>query len=122
MTLKEALLNLVTLMRDEYNFPFNLTTEYKSLKQAINELEELKKSPTVEEVCEALSQFYKEQVSYSNIRNNHLFYFEKHRLGIVMLQHENIKFIQGDYHKTNDLPPHLITFIGRFYEGLKWQH
>ena len=119
MTPKEALLNLVTLMRDEYNFPFNLTTEYKLLKQALNELEALKKPPTVEEVCEALSQFYKEQVSYSNDRHNHMFYFEKSRLGIVMLLFENINFIRGDYHKTNNLPPHLITLIGRFYEGLK---
>ena len=43
MTPKEALSNLVTLMRDEYNFPFNLTTEYKVLKQALTELEELKR-------------------------------------------------------------------------------
>ena len=43
MTAKEALLNLVTLMRDEYNFPFNLTTEYKVLKQSLTELEELKR-------------------------------------------------------------------------------
>ena len=89
--------------------------EYKTIEKALT-------PPTVEEVCKALSQFYKEQVSYSNDRHNHMFYFEKSRLGIVMLLFENINFIRGDYHKTNNLPPHLITLIGRFYEGLKLPH
>ena len=94
-------------------------TEISVVEQALNELEALKKPPAVEEVCMELSRHYKEQVSYSNERHNHMFYFEKSRLGIVVLLFENINFIRGDYHKTNDLPPHLITLIGRFYEGLK---
>ena len=119
MTPKEALEAIRKELQDRLEFPINLTPEYRLVSNALNELESLKKPPTVEEVCEALSQFYKEQVSYSNDRHNHHFYFEKHRLGIVMLQHENIEFIQGGYHKTNNLPPHLITLIGRFYQSLE---
>lgn len=76
-------------------------------------------TPTSDEVCMELSRHYKEQVSYSNERHNHLFYFEKSRLGIVLLRHGNIDFYQSDYHKTNYLPPHLVILIGRFYEGLE---
>ena len=92
---------------------------YENWLECEKELEALKKPPTVEEVCMELSRHYKEQVSYSNERHNHMFYFEKSRLGIVVLLFENINFIRGDYHKTNDLPPHLITLIGRFYQSLE---
>ena len=43
MTAKEALYSIKKLFTDEYNFPFNLTIEYKVLYQALTELEELKK-------------------------------------------------------------------------------
>lgn len=104
---------------EKYHFNENNKFLYDDLEQALNELEALKKPPTVDELCKALSEHYKEQVSYSNERHNHLFYFEKSRLGIVLLRHGNIDFYQSDYHKTNYLPPHLITLIGRFYEGLE---
>lgn len=82
------------------------------------EHEALKKPPTVDDVCLELSKHYKEQVSYSNETHKHLFYFEKSKLSIVLLRYGNIYFYQNDYHRTNYLPPHLVTLIGRFYEGL----
>lgn len=75
--------------------------------------------PTSDEVCEALSAYYDDKVSYSNERYNHMFYFEGSKLGIIRLIDSKIYFIQSDYHKTNILPPHLITLIGRFYEGVE---
>lgn len=105
--------------KNEGDFDVWFEDYYEEIEQALTELEALKKPPAVEEVCMELSRHYKEQVSYSNERHNHHFYFEKYRLGIVMLLHENIKFIQGDFHKTNELPPHLITLIGKFYESLE---
>lgn len=118
MTPKEALEAIRKELQDRLEFPINLTLEYRLVKQSLNELEALNKTPTVDEVCKALSDYYEEQVSYSE-RHNHMFYFEKSRLGIVTLRDGNISFIQGDFHKTNNLPPYLITLIGRFYEGLE---
>lgn len=88
------------------------TIEYEKIKK---ELEELKRYPTSEEVCGALSKYYGDIVSYSNERHNHMFYFEESKLGILRLLNNGVYFIQSDYHKTNALPPHLITLIGRFY-------
>ena len=87
-----------------------------------DELEYIKKAltpPTADEVCKALSEYYKWEVSYSNERHNHMFYFEESKLGVLRLLNNGVYFIQSDYHKTNALPPHLITLIGRFYEGLE---
>lgn len=83
------------------------------------DLELVLHTPTVDEMCLELSKHFKEQVSYSNERHNHMFYFEKIKLGIVWLRDGNIVFIQSDYYKTNNLPPYLITLIGKFYEGLE---
>lgn len=97
-------------------------TEISIVEKALNELEALKKPPTVEEVCMELSKHYNEQVSYSNERHNHMFYFEKSRMGIVTLLHDRVHFIQGHFHKTNDLPPYLVDLIGRFYGGVVKQN
>lgn len=83
------------------------------------DLELVLHTPKSDELCKALSEYYKEQVSYSNERHNHMFYFEKSRLGIVLLRDGNIAFVHGDYHKTNNLPPYIVILIGRFYESLK---
>lgn len=75
--------------------------------------------PTSEEVCQALSEYYGKEVSYSNQCYNAKFYFEESRLGIVMIQNNCIYFIVSMYHTTNYLPAYLVTLIGKFYEGVE---
>jgi hypothetical protein len=128
MTPKEALkgikqaiaehLHLKTGVSVEKHFEYlQYDTEIDIVEQALTELEELKRYPTADEVCEALGEFYKWKVSYSNERYNHMFYFEESKLGVLRFMNNGVYFIQSDYHKTNDLPPHLITLLGRFYEN-----
>ena len=107
MTPKEALLNLVTLMRDEYNFPFNLTTEYKVLKQALTELEELKRYLTSEEVCKEFSKSWGNPVRYD----------ERHSLFEMYVGDNTWKPVELLRMRTEK--PSIITLIGRFYEGME---
>lgn len=75
--------------------------------------------PTADEVCKALSEYYHSEVSYSNERHNHMFYFEESRLGILRYYDGRVVFIHSDYHKTNNLPPYIVVLIGKFYESLE---
>ena len=66
--------------------------------------------PTAEEVCKALSEHYGKEVIYEK-------QFKEFRKGFRVVAHprENI------YNEFDllGIPPHLITLIGRFYEGLE---
>jgi hypothetical protein len=75
---------------------------------ALTELEELKRYPTSEEVCEALSEYYHYEVEYSKRDMT----FESELSWYACFKDGVIDF-GGD-----KLPPHLITLIGRFYEGV----
>ena len=70
------------------------------LKQALT-------PPTAEEVCEALREHYKHYVCYSEVSNEFMFEDSEKitRHGIY------------GYQVVVYMPPHLITLIGRFYEG-----
>lgn len=74
--------------------------------------EGLEKPPTVEEVCEALSEQLKSTIVLR--KNKHGFTFNYAGTGktIISLNY-NLLNIKAQ------LPPHLITLIGRFYEGLE---
>ena len=73
--------------------------------------------PTADEVCKALSEYLQRKV---NIYSDNTFYYtEQRQIGecdeIICgygweNEHHTIAF-------EIDLPPHLITLIGRFYEG-----
>ena len=75
--------------------------------------------PTADEVCKALSECLQREVKmYSD---NTFYYTEQRQIGecdeIICgygweNEHHTIAF-------EFDLPPHLITLIGRFYEGLE---
>lgn len=85
----------------------------------VDDVDKLFAPPTADEVCEALSEFYRDEVSYDNERHNHMFYFEKSRLGILRYFDGKLDFIHSSYHNTNYLPPHLIEMIGKFYKSLE---
>ena len=84
-----------------------------------NDLKNYLTPPTADEVCEALSEYLERNVKMD--RDNTFYYTEQRQIGecdeIICgygweNEHHTIAF-------EIDLPPHLITLIGRFYEGLE---
>ena len=83
---------------------------------AIKEVKQVLRAPTEQEVCEALSEYYQMEVIYT----------ENSLCSIFTLKHK--KHVGNSvcfYDKSDniitfwsDLPPNLITLIGRFYEAL----
>ena len=90
-----------------------ITTEY--FNTLVETLEKALTPPTAEEVCDELSKlignaYYENKIFYEN-----------------ELKIEEICYLARDMGKNIDiirfnnysLPPHIITMIGRFYEGLE---
>lgn len=73
---------------------------YQRLLKALTELEKLKRYPTSDEVCEALSEYLGCDVKYNDY-------------GFLMDKDTSIRDLAND--KRFD----LITLIGRFYEGVE---
>lgn len=87
-----------------------------TVRNYINDMEVLEKTltpPTVDEVCEALSEQLKQKVSYDAMQ----FYYKIKNTEHVMFVTET--YGNGLWSLGVYLPPHLITLIGRFYEGLE---
>ena len=82
------------------------------IQQALTELEELKRPPTSDEVCEVLSDYFGFDYYYQDgyfYRSNGIKYIYPIKVsGFIEIQ-------MYDGH----LPLHLIMLIGRFYEGLE---
>ena len=86
---------------------------YQRLLKSLTELEELKRYPTSDEVCKALSEYLKEPIKYDDV------------IQIFYSVYEDEIETYARYYKgreelqvVNILPPHLITLIGKFYEGV----
>ena len=94
---------IISLVIDEMNKRETI------VDQALDELEELKRYPTADEVCKALSEYYHYEVEYSKKDMT----FESELSWYACFKDGIIDF-GGD-----KLPPHLVTLIGRFYEGLE---
>ena len=103
MTPKEQLKEIYNGMSNNIGF----VKEFKNIEQALTELEELKRYPTSEEVCEAMSEYYGVEVIYRKTDGFQVFRsrWNDGEYGDIYLE-ELIK------------TPHLITLLGRFYEGL----
>ena len=85
--------------------------EYLQNDTEISIVEKALTPPTVEEVCKVLSEFVGREVSYTN-KQFHYIIKNTQVLMFVTETYNNKTFSLGVY-----LPPHLITLIGRFYEG-----
>ncbi|MDY0278385.1 MAG: hypothetical protein RBQ97_09925 [Acholeplasma sp.] len=107
---------LEALKLDLEEFKLSKTTEFILLRfdreEALNMLKALT-PPTVDEVCKALSDFLREEISYDN-KQFHYIIKNTQCLMFVTETYDNNTFSLGVY-----LPPHLITMIGRFYEGVE---
>ncbi|MCK9470162.1 MAG: hypothetical protein M0Q88_00220 [Bacilli bacterium] len=89
--------------------------EIKLLKKALEELEELKKTPTQEQVCEALSEYFRQEVVYNRSKafifinpNNNIYAYSGR---VVWKNGGNIRF---EY----DLPHDLVVLVGKFFKGV----
>ena len=74
------------------------------------------KPPTAEEVCEALSEYLKPHYIREvkvTFENNEFVFFDR------ILVH----YVGGHlwFNFPIDFPPHLVTLIGRFYEGVEYE-
>lgn len=98
------------LLKQIKRFDGNMSREQN---QRYAELEEALTPPTVDEVCVALSERY---------NNASIQYLEDKKSFVYGYLLSTICRLVGDgtvYWGTRDLPPHLVTMIGRFYEGLE---
>jgi hypothetical protein len=106
-------------------FPFvSVITDKKhvAIAEAFATLQELvdqASRPTADEVCKALSEHLERNVKMDI--DNTFYYSDKNGLG----EYDEIICGYGWGHEHHtiafeiDLPPHLITLIGRFYEGVE---
>ena len=108
---KEAFKGLCDLSKVD-DEDFRMWVGLKSdVEQALTELEELKRYPTAEEVCEALSERFDSDVIFDGEA-----FVLNHADNSIAYCYKSL----GDTIKINyALPPSLITLIGRFYQSLE---
>ena len=104
--------------------PIVNTEEYETIKSYLT-------PPTADEVCEALSEWYGAEVKHDYHQHDDInevymhdqFYFRQIKTDIdgkPYAIHKSIAIGSESRLSFNAyLPPHLITLIGRFYEGLE---
>ena len=104
-----------------------------SMLQAILDLDKCLTPPTSEEVCRQLSEYYKTDVFCRKHERQDIpaigstfidtFYYLRSRTDVNGVKYNTERVIViGDSNSVslNDtLPTHLITLIGRFYQGVK---
>jgi hypothetical protein len=120
----EALKDIVVAKQNEEDIRLEQTFQYGIIKRELYEYDKLKTPPTEQEVCEALGKWFKKEVKFN--QNEKMFYYIAQDYiadcGEIINYDEIIcSYGWGCNYDTlslaTDLPPHLITLIGRFYEG-----
>ena len=86
-----------------------LISEYQHLADTV---EKALTPPTAEEVCKALSEYYGFEVVHEGL--DFIPKIEHYYYEIVSVADDCVVF-------ATPLPPHLITLIGRFYEGVEYE-
>lgn len=101
-----------------------------TFEQALTELEAIKRYPTSDEVCEALSEWYRCEIMHNNYEHDDInetcirdsFYRVRIKKDMddkpYKVRHEIVAGGSDGITMNAWLPLHLITLIGRFYEGL----
>lgn len=82
------------------------------IRNAITELEELKRYPTADEVCKVLSDYFGNKILYQ--QKEKTFSYIGGQL-VYQSSFDNNKIVVNSIAYS----PCLITLIGRFYEGLE---
>ena len=86
-----------------YTWNISDTDEFNVIKKALT-------TPTEEELCEVLSEYYGFEIMYKGLE-----FFPKERLSTLYCI---VAMVDGCIDFADPLPPHLVTLIGRFYD--KW--
>ena len=126
LQIKQALTELEELKQEIKDRQETEESLGKELIKLGDELEELKRYPTADEVCEALNKWYSEVLDYVFIHGVDDFTYDvdskrfykrmlnsPHEMTICKINTN--KCIQ----LREPLSPSLITLIGRFYEGVE---
>jgi hypothetical protein len=103
----EALEKIRETLQRVFNFPFNLTEEYKILKKAFT-------PPTEEEVCKVLSEYIKRPIEYYAPAKQFVIRCSNGYHEIARLHGTN----EISFDTTYCLPPYHIGLLARFYKGL----
>jgi len=127
MTPKEALEIIYSYQSwDCYNDEPNLLSDVELealnvLKNALTELEELKRYPTSDEVCEALSECedLDKHSFITYIPEDKSFTLFKQFRADDCYETDLVRYEQGTIYIANYYSPSIITLIGRFYEGME---
>ena len=91
-----------------------LDLDYVSKHNLMDDLREIKQAltpPTEEEVCEALSEYFGKKV----------FVDKRYKISAFVVERgSSVAYINARNRLClTQLPPHLVTLIGRFYEGVQ---
>ena len=110
MKLEEAIKIFKHMNKDKYVYKDPIR---QKINESIDVIIKVLTPPTDQEVCEVLSEYFNEHAYYENYQFD-LVKSDATTKRIVTLINDELLF---NIHYT--LPPHLITLIGRFYEGLE---
>ena len=88
-----------------------------SMLEAISELDKALTPPTADEVCKALSKELKRPVKFDG--DNFYYIVQRQYYGECDEIICGWSYSPKELSFEKDLPPHLITLIGLFYEGLE---
>ena len=105
------------LLNEVFDYITGDSTEYSTcqitdklidIKLALYRLEKLETPPTADEVCKALSDYLRVDVRYDVLAKEFYVFSDSTHITKFGIYGYQIKYY---------LLPHLITLIGRFYEG-----
>ena len=91
-----------------------------NVSKYMDSLKSILTPPTAEEVCKALSECLITKVVYKH--KTKTFYLKQSTFNVELVSYyydEDKKDYVMHFEFAEPLPPHLITLIGRFYEGLE---
>lgn len=98
-----------------------LQSDYREVSDSLalyrQDLELVLHTPTVDELCKTLSVWFKESKYHSYIST--VFYSEKGKYFYTEDENRNLVEMIFDNYYIHEISPHLITLIGRFYEGVE---
>jgi len=94
----------------DYVSKHNLMDDLREIKQAIT-------PPTADEVCKELIDYFKKSKYHGYIDT--AYYSEEGKYFYTEDENRSLVALMFDNYYIHEIPPHLITLIGRFYEGVR---
>jgi hypothetical protein len=114
LPIKEVACELFNIVSNNDYDMNELVYYFTAIDKALDELNELKRYPTADEVCETLGREINDIVRYENGNFYRGVKYEPDYSGIILPMEQN-----GFVFMYSGWRHHIITLIGRFYEGLE---